>query len=290
MAVTLEHDPGQPEAGAPREARAPVTGSAVSRAARPKRSPILVELAVIACLVWIYDWLQNLAPLRRELALRHAVQLLSMEQRLHIAPEEHLDHWLLGHPLLAEVASNFYDNAIFFVTLGLVVWIWWRSPDLYRPLRNYLVLANLIGFSVFWAYPLAPPRMLAGFADVVEKYPGLGGWHNELLTHADQLAAMPSMHLAWGVWSSLAIWQLWGRSGGRTWARLLVIGIAVLYPLVTAWDVMATGNHYLLDVLAGVATTAISVAAVQAASPLLSRWRVRWPPPRSRVQPEHHHW
>jgi hypothetical protein len=230
-----------------------------------RRSPLLLELGIVVGLVWIYDWLQNLAPLRKGLALHHAALLLSFEQRYGIALERSLDHWLIAHPSLADLASNFYDNAIFAVTLGLVAWTWWRRPDLYRPLRNYLVLANLIGFAVFWAYPLAPPRMLPGFYDVVEKYPGVGGWHNELISHADQLAAMPSMHLAWAVWCSIVIWRLWRQ--GR--ARRLVASLAVLYPLSTAWVVMATANHFLLDVLAGTATTAVSVLAVELGAPLL---------------------
>ena len=137
-------------------------------------------------------------------------------------------------------------------------WIWWRRPDIYRPLRNDLVLANLIGFAVFWLFPVAPPRMLPGFTDVVEKVGGLGSWHNTLISHADQLAAMPSMHLAWAVWCSFVLWRLAGRSmalGGP------FLGIA--YPLRTAWVVMATANHYLMDVLAGTATTVVAVAVVE---------------------------
>ena len=123
---------------------------------------------------WIYDWLQNLAPLRVTLALRHARAVLSFERRLGIAPEHFLDHWLAHQHFLAYIASDFYDNAIFGVTLGLAAWTWWHRPDIYRPLRNDLVLANLIGFAVFWLYPLAPPRMLPGFIDVVAKVGGLG--------------------------------------------------------------------------------------------------------------------
>ena len=207
---------------------------------------------MIAFLGWIYDWLQNLAPVRVNLALRNGESILSFEQRLHIAPERYLDNWLSHHYVLAYISSDFYDNAIFGVTLGLAAWIWWRRPDIYRPLRNELVLANLIGFTVFWLFPVAPPRMLPGFTDIVEKVGGLGSWHNTLISHADQLAAMPSMHLAWAVWCSLVVWRL--ASEGRWRRAALIIGIA--YPLSTAWVVMATANHYLMDVLAGTAATA----------------------------------
>ncbi len=230
------------------------------RGAAAKRSPLVLELAVIAFLGWIYDWLQNLAPLRVALALRHARALLSFEQRLGLAPEHYLDHWLAHQHLLAYIASDFYDNAIFAVTLGLAAWTWWRRPDLYRSLRNDLVLANLIGFAVFWLYPLAPPRMLPGFVDVVEKVGGLGSWHNLLVSNADQLAAMPSMHLAWAVWCSLVVWRL--APARRLW-RVAAATFGVLYPLSTALVVLATANHYTLDVLAGTAVTALSVVVVE---------------------------
>jgi hypothetical protein len=228
-----------------------------------KRSPLLVELAVIAFLGWIYDWLQDLAPVRLGLALRNGRAILSFEERLHISPERYLDHWLAHHYWLAYISSDFYDNAIFVFTAAVAIWLWWRRPDIYRPLRNDLVLANLIGFAVFWQFPVAPPRMLPGFTDVVEKVGGLGSWHNTLISHADQLAAMPSMHLAWAVWCSVVLWRLAGKSSWR-WGALAV-GIA--YPLATAWVVMATANHYLMDVLAGTAATAVSLVIVELVSP-----------------------
>ena len=234
---------------------------------RVRRSPLVIELSVIVFLGWIYDWLQDLAPVRLGLALHNGEAVLSFEQRLHIAPERYLDRWLNHHYLLAYVSSDFYDNAIFGVTLALAAWIWWRRPDIYRPLRNDLVLANLIGFAVFWLYPVAPPRMLPGFTDIVEKVGGLGSWHNALISHADQLAAMPSMHLAWAVWCSLVVWRLAGKQGWR--GAALAFGIA--YPLVTAWVVLATGNHYLMDVLAGTTVTAVSVVAVELGPKLVRR-------------------
>jgi hypothetical protein len=258
-AATRPAAPAPPPAG---------TEPAPSAPRPPKRSPLPLELAFIAFLGWIYDWLQNLAPLRRAEAFGHGAAILSFEQRLGLSPERSWDHWLAQHHVLAYIASDFYDNAIFGVTFGLAAWLWWRRPDIYRPLRSYLVLANLIGFTVFWAYPVAPPRMLPGFVDVVERVGGLGSWHSTLIAHADQLAAMPSMHLAWAVWCSLVLWRLAARRGTRRLA-----GVAgALYPVATAWVVIATGNHYLLDVVAGAGCTAVSVLAVEAGRGRGRRW------------------
>ena len=56
--------------------------------ARTKRSPILVELAGLVFLVWIYDWLQDLAPLRQKLAFDHSRSLLSFERGSALTPSE----------------------------------------------------------------------------------------------------------------------------------------------------------------------------------------------------------
>jgi hypothetical protein len=215
-----------------------------------------LELLTIAWLCWLYDAVTNLAPLRLQPALAHAAGVLNLEQALHLDPELGLDRWLAGHHTLGLVVSDYYDNAHFIVTLGLLGWLWWRRADIYRPLRNSLVLVNLIGFTVFWLYPVAPPRMLNGFIDVVSSTHAIGSWHTgALASHADELAAMPSLHISWAVWCSLALWRI----SRRRWVRAL----AVLYPGATAFAVVATGNHFVLDLVAGVAAIGLAVLCVQ---------------------------
>src|SRR5256885_6059616 len=54
----------------------------------------------------------------------------------------------------------------------------------------------------------------------------IGSWHTgALASHADELAAMPSLHIAWAAWCSLALWQLSRRRSVRA--------LAVLYPCTT---------------------------------------------------------
>ena len=218
-----------------------------------------LELLAIAWLCWLYDALTNIAPLRLQPALAHAAGVLGLEQSLHLNPELALDRWLAAHHTLGLVVSDYYDNAHFIVTLGLLGWLWWRRADIYRPLRNSLVLVNLIGFAVFWMYPVAPPRMLGGFIDVVSSTHAIGSWHSgALASHADELAAMPSLHIAWAAWCSLAVWQMSRRRSLRA--------LAVLYPCTTAFAVIATGNHFVLDIVAGLAAIALAVLCVHLAS------------------------
>ncbi len=222
---------------------------------------------MIVWLCWVYDAVNNLAPVRLHDALAHGWEVLHFEQALGLDPEVGLNRWLTHHHTLGLLLSDYYDNAHFIVTLGLLGWLWWRRADIYRPLRNTLLAINALGLLVFWLYPTAPPRLLGsgGFSDVVAATHAFGGWHTGSLSAvANQYAAMPSLHMAWAVWCSLALWRV----SERAWVRC----VAVLYPCVTCVAVLATGNHYILDVLAGVATAALAVALVHA---LEAGWRAR---------------
>jgi hypothetical protein len=213
------------------------------------------ELLVVVWLAWVYDMVTNLAPAHEALALAHGRGILSLEQSLHIDPELSLNRWLAGHETLGTVTSYYYDNAHFAVTIGLLAWLWWKRSDIYRPLRSSLVAINLLGLLVFWRYPVAPPRMLTsnGFFDVVATTHTIGSWHTgSLAADANQFGAMPSLHIAWAVWCTLVLWRL----STRRWVRV----VALIYPCITAFAVLATGNHYLLDLVGGLLTFAAAVA------------------------------
>jgi hypothetical protein len=235
------------------------------------RSRWWVELLAIGWLLFLYDAVNNLAPLRLSVALGNARGILHVERVLHIDPELSLDRWLASHHTLGLILADYYDNAHFIVTLSVLGWLWWRRAEVYRPLRNSLVLVNVIGFVVFWLFPVAPPRMLDGFTDVVASTHAFGSWHTgALASAANQLAAMPSLHMAWAGWCTLGLW----RASRRPVVRVL----AVAYPCLTALAVLATGNHFLLDIVGGLAALAIAVAlagSIGGGSGRLTAWRRR---------------
>jgi PAP2 superfamily len=249
-------------------ARAPATRS-LRIAVRP-RARWWVEALTIAWLCWLYDATTNLAPLRVHAALANARGVLHLEHVLGLDPELTLNRWLASHHTLAVIASDYYDNAHFVVTLGLLGWVWWARADIYRPLRNALVLVNVLAFVVFWRWPVAPPRMLTslGFSDVVSTSHAFGNFHGgALASHANELAAMPSLHMAWAAWCTLALW----RASQRRWVR----GLALLYPCTVVAAVIATGNHFVLDLVAGLAALALAVLLAGAPRWIAQRMRAR---------------
>lgn len=223
------------------------------------RSALWIELLFVGWLMWLYDALDNLAPLRRIFALHNAAALLSFEHSLHLDPELALNRLASASNVLGLALSYYYISLHFFVTFGVLAWLWWADRRGYRARRTQLILVNVIAFAVFWRYPLAPPRMFAalGFSDTVAATRAVGDFHSgSLASAADQYAAMPSLHVAWATWSSIAIWRLARR---RT-----VRAIAIIYPLATIFVVLATGNHFLLDAVAGLLTPLVAIALQRA--------------------------
>jgi membrane-associated phospholipid phosphatase len=69
----------------------------------------------------------------------------------------------------------------------------------------------------------------------------------------DPYAAMPSLHVGWSVLVAVAVF----RATSRTWLR----AVAVAHPALMALAVTATGNHYLVDSLAGALVALLAVLA-----------------------------
>jgi membrane-associated phospholipid phosphatase len=223
-----------------------------------------VDVLFVAWLGWLYDPINNLAAVRQRLAESNARGLLHVERSLHLAPERSLNRWLAAHHTLSQVTVFWYENVHGVVLIAAFVLLWWLRPDLLRRLRAVLAIVSLAALAVFWSYPVAPPRMLVtdGYVDLVAIVDHQPVWHaGAVSVDSNQLAAFPSLHLAWGVWASLTLWAM----TRRRWLRAL----AVAYPVVTLFAVMATGNHFLLDAVAGTLLTLL----VAALASRLAAWR-----------------
>jgi len=180
-------------------------------------------------------------------ALTHGRAVLHIDRALHVSWAEPMNRWLTGHHGLAQLLSSYY----FVMHLGLtalVLLLLWLHSDGYRRHRDVLVVASLVGLGVYWLYPVAPPRMLPGFHDTVRSVLP-AAFHLEAAS-ANLYAALPSLHVAWAVWCGVALWSL----SARWWVRTA----AIAHPVMTAITVLATGNHYTLDLLTGAVVAAIA--------------------------------
>lgn len=246
------------------------TGVAERGAATPARhrprwwSEVALVLALYAC----YDATRGLRRGSVLTANHDGWLLLHWEQTAHLAPEHALNHLLGQVAPLAVLAAYFYATLHFLVTPGVLIWLYRRRPASYAQARTVLAIATVTSLVGFWLFPAAPPRLLpgAGFRDTLADVHQWGWWSGQtsaprgMGSLANEFAAMPSLHVAWALWAGWLI-----ASHAR---RRLVRVAGVAYPILTALVVMSTGNHYLLDVLAG--------AGVLGLAAVIGSFRSRW--------------
>src|ERR1700723_1736021 len=77
---------------------------------------LLVDLLIVAWLCWLFDAINNLAPVRQQLAVANGRGLLDFERALHLDPERALDQWLARRHALATVVVFWYENVHITVT------------------------------------------------------------------------------------------------------------------------------------------------------------------------------
>jgi hypothetical protein len=179
----------------------------------------------------------------------------------------------LPHPLLVQFFNLYYDVLHFPVLIGCLIWLFIWHRNSYAWWRTTLVAFTGLSLLV-QLIPVAPPRMLpaAGMVDTGVLY------HQSVYSdatgfNADQLSAMPSVHVGWAILVAIAIIAT-ARSRWR-W-------LAVLYPAMTTLAVIVTANHFWLD---GV-VAAVILALVLAVQLLVRRLLAAKKAPAAQVDPE----
>ncbi|MGN6607850.1 MAG: phosphatase PAP2 family protein [Jatrophihabitans sp.] len=218
------------------------------------------ELLIVAVIYISYEASRGVADSDPGPAMRTGRSLLDWETTWHLDPERWLNHVIRHSTFLEVVAAYFYSTMHYIVTPAVLLWMFLKHAPHYRMARTTLALSTVIGLVGFYFLPTAPPRLLAGsgFTDTLASVADYGWWSNHgsvprgLGGLSNQFAAMPSLHVGWALWCGIALW---------THARTPVVRwLGAAYPLLTTVVVLSTGNHYLLDVLAGAATMGLAGA------------------------------
>jgi hypothetical protein len=214
-----------------------------------QRPPRLWQEAVLLTLGFgLYSVIQKDVPLHPKAAFDRGRTLLDLEQSWHIDLLHPLNRALPKIHWLAVIANYYYVAMHFGVPIFVLLWLIFRHIDRYRAERRSFVFMALIGLAVFWFAPTAPPRLVpgSGVLDTVSHFHTIGSYENGATKHAaDQFASMPSLHFAFALWCAITIFRV-----GRH--RVVRYGWFI-YPVLTGLDVLATGNHYVLDIPAGAA-------------------------------------
>jgi PAP2 superfamily len=178
----------------------------------------------------------------RRAALRNAGRVVAAERWLGIHLEPHLQRVSLSRRRALAVANVSYVTLNVALTVGWLMLLYARRDPHFHRFRRAWVLATLGPQPAHLLFPTAPPRGLEGFTDTIREA-GIdleSGW---VAYTYNPLAAMPSIHMAYAEVTSAGIAER-ARSP-------LVRRLARAYPPAVALIVLATANHFVLDVVGG---------------------------------------
>ncbi len=216
------------------------------------------EIAAAAFAALAYFGIRNLTVGSEADAFANADRLMRVEEWASLDWEETLQAQVTTHEALVTLANWVYiwGHWPVIITTAVLLYRWRRRS--YFLLRNAIFASAAIGFSFFIFFPVAPPRLLElGLLDTVTleshsyralQPPGL----------TNQYAAFPSLHAGWNV--------LLGTVVFLSTASVVIRILAVLVPSAMVWAVVATANHFVIDVVAGIVVVAAGLAVATAVS------------------------
>ena len=183
-------------------------------------------------------------------AVVNGLRVINFEQRtVHHLFEQTAQRIADSSNVLLTAAAWTYWNSEFTVIGLALLFVYLRRHERFARFRNTILLANVIGLVGYVVMPTAPPWMFPGrgFVDGVNHESGIGAL-------ANPYAAMPSLHAADALIVGVCLFV-----ACRRW---YVKALWALWPAWVWFCVMATANHYLFDVVAGIAVALLAILVV----------------------------
>jgi membrane-associated phospholipid phosphatase len=189
-------------------------------------------------------------------AFANGWKVIDIEQRLTGLGELTLQGWTQSSEFLETVVSWTYWNSEFTVIGLALLWVYLRRNEAFTRFRNTILLANAVGLIGYALLPTAPPRFFTtiGFEDTLAQFGGLNHGSGLIELASNPYAAMPSLHAADALIAGIIL--------ASVVRRPIFKALWLLWPLWVWFSVMATGNHFWLDVLAGIVLAAVTMAFV----------------------------
>ena len=230
----------------------PYTAS-ISRVARTVWNNGLYDLLLIAIAFAFYSVVRMGSSHSQIEATYNAVDIVQLQRALYIAHESSIQELILWNEGLIHVFNSIYTYGHFWLIGAAAIWLFIRHRETYVLFRNAFFISGAIGLIMFNVFPLAPPRILPGEYGAVDtlrlfspvNYENSGAFVNEY-------AALPSLHVAWNLLICLAIASVAQNRLVQVWAFAM--------PLIMSVTVVVTGNHWIIDAIAGYIVGMIGLA------------------------------
>jgi len=204
-----------------------------------------VQVSLFAACYLGYQLVRGQADGAAATAFWNATKVIQLEHTLNIFVEPSVQAWSRGNGLVIGFADWMYVNSHYLITFGSLAFIYMRRNSSFYFVRNMFVAAMGVALIAYALYPTAPPRLMPewGFSDTIAAATGVRVDNEQASALLNLYAAVPSMHVCFAlmVGGSMSVLT------SRVWAKR----VWRMYPLLVTWVVLATGNHYLLDVILG---------------------------------------
>jgi len=209
----------------------------------------LRQLLIWFGFVFAYQVARGFADRNPSKAFLDGWRILDFEQRVtHHVFELTLQQFAVSSAVLSKLVAWTYWNSEFTVVGLALLWVYLRRHESFSRFRNAIIGANLVGLIGYIVLPTAPPRMFPSIGFMDHHTNGV------VQLAANPYAAMPSLHAADALIVGLVLSSLVRR---RVWKVLWLV-----WPLWVCFAVMATGNHFWLDVLAGIVLGCVAMLVV----------------------------
>jgi hypothetical protein len=180
-------------------------------------------------------------------AFDHAGDVINLEEKLGLFFELEWQGWALDQgESYIKFFNYMYAYYMWWVIGGLTLLAFF-APRRYAFMRRAFFISMVLVAPMYLLYPLAPPRFMElhgwPFVDTLAVY-GPNYFSETGLVQANRYAAMPSMHVGWTTFVSVAVSLLFSST------RVRMVFIA-FFGMLISYIVIVTGNHYWVDGVVG---------------------------------------
>ena len=203
----------------------------------------LWQVVLIGICFLVYFGVRGLTTGAVARANENARSLVDVERSLGILWEEGFQATIAGHGALVTLANWVYIYGHLPLLAVTACWLFARRGERFLVLRNAIFISGAIGMVIFATFPVTPPRL--GILELIDTVTDRSHAYRAIQPPAltNQYAALPSLHFGWNLLLGIVMVGA---------VRHMVAKIAwAATPVAMGLAVVLTGNHYVLDVVAG---------------------------------------
>jgi hypothetical protein len=231
-----------------------------------RREDGLRQIAVVLIAVGVYELARFSIEPNWSAAMVNAHRIERLEEALLLSWERPVQDAFLSVPEVVRAMNVFYFVGHFLLTGIFFFWLYHRSRSGFRVFRDGFLIATMVSLLIHWGFPTAPPRLAdAHMLDTLRVLSGIDIGSQASTTLSNPVAAVPSLHAGYALGVGIGVFRY---AGSR-----LLRGLGVVYPALVVLTIVVTGNHFVLDAVAGALVLGLGFAVAPPVRRTLGRRR-----------------